>query len=92
MRRFGIFAAALAITGGLSIVTPAVGQSTNFLETQNELERRRQAEQYNYQKEQEQRGNILKTEKPRPLGDNPPVGFSNPSRNSTCLSHQPNCR
>ena len=72
MRRFGIFAAALAITGGLSIVTPAVGQSTNFLETQNELERRRQAEQYNYQKEQERRGNILNTEKPRGLGEASP--------------------
>ena len=72
MRRFGIFAAALAITGGLSIVTPAVGQSTNFLETQNELERRRQAEQYNYQKEQEQRGNILNTDKPRGLGEASP--------------------
>ena len=80
MRRFGIFAAALAITGGLSIVTPAVGQSTNFLETQNELERRRQAEQYNYQKEQERRGNILNTEKPRGLGEaSPPSQSTHPS-------------
>lgn len=72
MRRSGIFAAAFALTAGLAIVTPALSQSANFLETQNEAERRRQAEQYNYQKEQERRGNILNTEKPRGLGEASP--------------------
>lgn len=72
MRSFGIIATVFALTAGLAIVTPALSQSTNFLETQNEAERRRQAEQYNYQKEQERRGNILNTEKPRGLGEAAP--------------------
>ena len=76
MRLIGICAAAFVLTVGLSIVTPAISQSTNFLETQNEAERRRQAEQYNYQKEQERRGNILNTEKPRGLGEASPRSHS----------------
>lgn len=80
MRLFGIFAAAFALTVGLSPVTPVLSQSTNFLETQDEAARRRQAEQYNYQKEQERRGNILNTEKPRGLGEaSPPSQSTHPS-------------
>lgn len=78
MRLLGILAAAAALTGALSIVTPAISQSYNFLETQDEAARRRQAEQYNYEKEQQRRGNTLNTEKPRGLGEAPPANLSNP--------------
>jgi hypothetical protein len=60
------------------IVSPAASQSNNSFETRDDAQRRRQAEQYYYEKEQERRGNLLNTEKPRPLGEAPPSHFSTP--------------
>lgn len=77
MNLFGILAAAV-LTATPSILTPAIGQSYNFLETQDEAARRRQAEQYYYEKEQQRRGNTLNIEKPRGLGEAPPSHLSNP--------------
>ena len=83
MRLLGILAAALALSATLSVVTPALSQSNNFLETQREAERRRQAEQYNYEREQQRRGNMLNTEKPRGLGEaSPPSQSTNPTGRS----------
>lgn len=93
MRLRVIFAAAFA---GLTTIAPTYGQS--LLETKDEAARRRQAEQYQYEKSQERQGNFLNTEKPRGLGEAPPAGLSNPRGRTEpnpadrCPSWNPNCR
>lgn len=85
-----------AVSAALWIVTPAFSQS--FLETQQDAERRRQAEQYNYEREQQRRGNQLNTQKPRGLGEaSPPSQSTHPTGrsddyNRTCPANaQPLC-
>lgn len=102
MRLLRILAAALTLSATVALVTPAISQSYNFLETQNEAERRRQAEQYNYEKEQQRRGNTFNTEKPRGLGESSPPSPSthptgrsdnyNPNLPRECPPNQMMCR
>ena len=69
----------LAAAGLCAVIAlPAFGQATNSFETQEQLQQRRQAEQYRYEQEQRRRGNELNTEKPRPLGEPAPPSFGNP--------------
>ena len=100
MRLLRLLTGLAALSAALWIVTPAFSQS--FLETQQDAERRRQAEQYNYEKEQQRRGNLLPTEKPRGLGEasprspsTHPTGRSdndNPNWPRECPPNQMICR
>lgn len=58
-----------------ALVTPALSQSSDFLETHSEAARRRQAETYG---EAKARPNPLAAEQTRPLGEAAPSRFSNP--------------
>ena len=89
-----------AVSAALWIVTPTFGQS--LLETQQDAERRRQAEQYNYEREQQRRGSLITTEKPRGLGEASPRSQSthptgradeyNPNLPRECPPNQMMCR
>lgn len=70
----------MAVLLSAAIVSPALAQSYNLLETSRDAERRRQAEQYTYEQEQRRRGNLLNTEKPRGLGEAPSSSSSPPRK------------
>jgi len=102
MRLLRFLTGLATVSAALWIVTPAFSQSYNFLETQQDAERRRQAEQYNYEKEQQRRGNLLNTQKPRGLGEASPPSQSthptgrsdeyNPNLPRECPPNQMMCR